>query len=116
MYYDPTEALIRIDQDTKLLAALITVFIQECPKHILSLQEASHIQDLHALADAAHTLKGASATIGFEECRGLAESLEIACRQSGVKSISSFQQLSTQLIDVLQTCSLPLMQWVEKGQ
>ena len=51
------------------------------------LQSACDKQDLNALGDAAHNVKGASAAIGFEDCRKLAEELEVTCRQSGVKSI-----------------------------
>jgi HPt (histidine-containing phosphotransfer) domain-containing protein len=116
MHYDPTEALIRIDNDTHLLAMLIGVFIKECPNYIEKLRVACDQQDLNALGDAAHNVKGASAAIGFEDARSLAEELEVTCRQSGVKSIAHFESSTTKLIEALNTCDAPLQAWVKKNR
>ncbi|WP_138519288.1 Hpt domain-containing protein [Limnobacter alexandrii] len=116
MHYDPTEALERIDNDTDLLAMLIKVFIKECPNYTGNLQAACDRQDLNALGDAAHNVKGASAAIGFEACRALAEELEVTCRQSGVKSISHFENSTARLIEILNTCETPLSDWAKKNR
>lgn len=116
MHYDPTEALERIDNDTGLLAMLIKVFIKECPNYTGNLQAACDRQDLNALGDAAHNVKGASAAIGFEVCRALAEELEVTCRQSGVKSISHFENSTARLIEILNTCETPLSDWAKKNR
>lgn len=116
MHYDPTEALERIDNDTGLLAMLIKVFIKECSNYTGSLQAACDRQDLNALGDAAHNVKGASAAIGFEECRALAEELEVTCRQSGVKSISHFENSTARLIEILNSCEAPLSDWAKKNR
>lgn len=116
MHYDPREALERIDNDTDLLVMLIKVFIKECPNYIGKLQTACDRQDLSALGDAAHNVKGASAAIGFEDCRSLAEELEVACRQSGVKSISHFENSTARLIEILNTCETPLNDWAKKNR
>jgi len=114
MHYNPTEALERIDNDTSLLIMLIDVFIKECPSYIGKLQAACDRQDLNALGDAAHNVKGASAAIGFDECNHLAEELEVTCRQSGVKSIAHFENSTAKLIAVLNACEAPLKDWVKK--
>lgn len=116
MHYNPTEALERIDNDTSLLIMLIDVFIKECPSYIGKLQTACDRQDLNALGDAAHNVKGASAAIGFEECNTLAEQLEVTCRQSGVKSIAHFENSTAKLIEVLNACEVPLKDWVKKNR
>lgn len=116
MQYDPREALNRLDDDTALMAMLIAVFIKECPAYIARLQAACERQDLQGLGEAAHTVKGSAATIGFEWVRQLAEDLEVACRQSGVKSITSFENSTSKLIDVLQHCESPLKQWINNIQ
>lgn len=115
MKYDPTDALARIDNDKALLAMLISVFINECPKYIQRLQSACDDQNLSALGDAAHNVKGASASIGFEACTHLAESLEVSCRQSGVKSIASFQDSTDNLINVLNGGAAVLKEWVDNN-
>ena len=68
MHYDPTEALERIDNDTGLLIMLIEVFVKECPSYIGKLQTARDRQDLNALGDAAHNIKGARG--GLQAIRG----------------------------------------------
>lgn len=116
MYYNPAAALARIDNDTGLLAMLISVFLKECPNYIDRLETACAQQDLGALGDAAHNVKGASAAIGFELGSDLAEELEVACRQAGVKTIASFENSTANLVDVLKNCPEPLKQWVSANQ
>lgn len=116
MHYDPTEALARIDNDTGLLAMLISVFLKERPNYIERLQTACAQQNLNALGDAAHNVKGASAAIGFDMGSQLAEELEVACRQSGVKTIASFENSTAHLVDVLNNCAEPLNKWVSENQ
>lgn len=115
MDYDPSAALARIDKDKALLTLLISVFINECPKYIASLETACGNQDLHALGDAAHNVKGASASIGLDAASSLAEELEVACRQSGVKSIASFETSTARLVDVLEQCPEPLNNWIKSN-
>lgn len=116
MHYNPTEALARIDNDTGLLAMLISVFLKERPNYIERLQTACAQQNLNALGDAAHNVKGASAAIGFDMASQLAEELEVACRQSGVKTIASFEKSTADLVEVLNNCAEPLNNWVSDNQ
>ncbi|MCE2746560.1 MAG: Hpt domain-containing protein [Burkholderiales bacterium] len=116
MDYNPAKALERIDNDTGLMAMLIDVFIKECPNYIEKLQDACNKQDLGSLGDAAHNVKGASAAIGFEHGRNLAEELEVTCRQSGVKSIAHFENSTAKLIETLNTCEPILNDWAKKNR
>lgn len=116
MQYNPREALDRLDNDTALMTMLIAVFIKECAGYIGMLQSACERQDLQGLGEAAHTVKGSAAAIGFETACELAEQLEVVCRQSGVKSIAYFENSTSKLIEVLQNCETPLKQWVNNIQ
>ncbi|HEX4917758.1 MAG TPA: Hpt domain-containing protein [Limnobacter sp.] len=116
MNYNPNEALARIDNDHALLCMLIDVFLKERQGYITRLQNACNKQDLGQLGDAAHNVKGASAAIGLEDCRALAESLEVACRQSGVKSISSFENATAGLMAALNECETHLTAWKNKNR
>jgi len=115
MNYNPSAALARMDKDKALLTLLISVFITECPKYIAKLQTACDNQNLNALGDAAHNVKGASASIGLDAASSLAEELEVACRQSGVKSIASFEQSTARLIAVLDQCPEFLNNWIKSN-
>ena len=115
MHYDPTAALDRIDNDTGLLAMLISVFLKERPHYIERLQTACAQQNLNALGDAAHNVKGASASIGLDAASSLAEELEVACRQSGVKSIASFETSTARLVDILTQCPEFLNVWIKSN-
>ena len=116
MHYDPTEALARIDNDTGLLTMLISVFLKERPNYIERLQVACAQKNLNALGDAAHNVKGACAAIGFDVGSRLAEELEVACRQSGVKTIASFENSTAHLVDVLNNCAEHLNKWVSENR
>lgn len=116
MHYDPSDALARIDNDTGLLSMLITVFIKEVPNYISRLEAAKSSQNLNALGDAAHNVKGASAAIGFEEARSMAEKLEVACRQSGVTSIAHFENSTNSLTRVLENCQPVLQEWLGRAR
>ena len=111
MQYNPREALDRLGRDTELMKKLIGLFIKECPVYIERLQDACERQDLQGLSEIAHSVKGSAATIGIAPVRQLAEDLEVACRQSGVKSIASFELSTSKLMEALQHCEKPLKQW-----
>ncbi|HEX4880430.1 MAG TPA: Hpt domain-containing protein [Limnobacter sp.] len=114
MKYEPSDALARIDNDHALLCMLIDVFLKERAAYISRLQQACADQNLRLLGDAAHNVKGASAAIGLKACWALAESLEVACRQSGVKSISSFEKATSELVASLLECETHLLSWKMK--
>ncbi|MGZ8223919.1 MAG: response regulator [Methylobacter sp.] len=58
LIWDKATALKRLEGDEELLAEMITLFLQDAPLRLSELNEALMQNDLPALADAAHALKG----------------------------------------------------------
>jgi PAS domain S-box-containing protein len=56
--WDKATALKQLEGDEELLAEMITLFLQDAPLRLSELKEALVQNDLPALADAAHALKG----------------------------------------------------------
>ncbi|MDD5578712.1 MAG: response regulator [Methylobacter sp.] len=56
--WDKVSALKRLEGDEALLAEMITLFLQDAPLRLSELNKALAENDLPALADAAHALKG----------------------------------------------------------
>jgi len=61
---DEQTTLERLKGDKDFLHALYGVFIGDLPKKITAIDEAAAIGDLNTLQRSAHSLKGASATVG----------------------------------------------------
>lgn len=51
--------LTRVGGDVALVAAMVSLFIDECPRQLADVRDAVAAQDAAALAQAAHSLKGA---------------------------------------------------------
>lgn len=78
---DEKATLERLKGDKDFLHALYGVFIGDLPKKLTAIEEAASQGDLNTLQKSAHSLKGASATVGAEALRELAFSLETAARE-----------------------------------
>ena len=78
VHLDEQGSLARVGQDHELLCELYEAFSQDAPLKLASLEGAVRNADISGIVESAHSLKGASAAIGAEHCRGLAESLEMA--------------------------------------
>ncbi|MCQ8897378.1 Hpt domain-containing protein [Limnobacter humi] len=116
MLYDPTEALARIDDDLELLKMLIGVYLNERDTYTHRLTKAYSAADWVELGNAAHNVKGASAAIGLEMVREIAETLEKTCRSApnvpSDKDIQSFQFLFEKLMDRLKQCESVMNDWL----
>ncbi len=66
------------DDGWGLLPTMTEVFLAECPGSLAAMRSAIGSGDLQALAQAAHGLKGAAATMGAEKVAALCERLESA--------------------------------------
>ena len=73
--------MARVESDTELLSTLVAVFKADRPTMMGEIEEALLGGDAVALADAAHTMKGALSVFGVEPARSIAERLELAGRQ-----------------------------------
>jgi HPt (histidine-containing phosphotransfer) domain-containing protein len=70
----------RLGGDRRLARELITIFRADAPGVMSRIQQAYRKRNLQALAEAAHALKGALATIGAGAARLSAAQLEAAAR------------------------------------
>ena len=91
---DKTAALHGLDNDEELLLAMIAAFLDEAPVQLAELEQAQALGDLTALANAAHSLKGALSYLRAERARDCAAQLESAARHN---STVDYQQLSQAL-------------------
>ena len=90
MVFDSSGALNRAGHDPELLAELIEIFLEDCPRRVAEIQEAISLSDAQGLERSAHKLKGAAAVFEARSVVELAEQLETLGRQA---NISSAQEL-----------------------
>jgi histidine phosphotransfer protein HptB len=74
------ETLERMSGDRELLANLFQLYIDDAPKKLRSLHEHVGEADFYQVERIAHSLKGASATVGAARLSGLAAELEQAAK------------------------------------
>jgi CheY-like chemotaxis protein/HPt (histidine-containing phosphotransfer) domain-containing protein len=84
--FDAQALLARVDSDKQLLATLVAVFKADRPGLMAGIGEALAAVDAAALADLAHTLKGALSVFGVEPARSTAEQLEMAGREKRLQN------------------------------
>jgi histidine phosphotransfer protein HptB len=93
-------ALEQTAGDEELLEELLTLFRDSSASDLRLLQEAVDKNDPAGVV-AAHSIKGASASLGFEGIRQLALAMEVDGRNKSVEvaraSLSSLQELLAQL-------------------
>jgi HPt (histidine-containing phosphotransfer) domain-containing protein len=73
---DRSAVLGRVGGDRKRLRKLIGLFAGECPKMVTGIEDALKVGDAGGVQRAAHTLKGAVATLGAVAAAQTAKSLE----------------------------------------
>jgi HPt (histidine-containing phosphotransfer) domain-containing protein len=84
--FDGEALLARVDADTELLSSLVAVFKADRPGMMAGIEEALAVGDAVALADGAHTIKGALSVFGVEPARSIAEQLEMAGRENRLQN------------------------------
>jgi len=84
--FDGEALLARVDSDTELLGSLVAVFKADRPSMMAGIEEALAVGDAVALADSAHTIKGALSVFGVEPARSIAEQLEMAGREKRLQT------------------------------
>ena len=77
-------ALEQTGGDEELLTELLTLFVDSSAADFASLCEAIEAGDAEGVVRAAHSLKGAAASLGLEAIRALALDMETAARQGSV--------------------------------
>ena len=69
-------ALRWVDGDRKLLAELIAIFLEDCPKRLRDLDQAVNEGNASGVRQAAHSLKGMVAGFHASSAHGLAAEME----------------------------------------
>ena len=95
---DLVKALAWVDGDQELLAELVAVFLEDLPARLQALRVAVQTEDAQGTERAAHSLKGAMASLGGETARTLAYEIEQmgrAGRLGGVQPL--FAELEDEL-------------------
>jgi CheY-like chemotaxis protein len=90
--FDPQALLARVDGDKGLLGSLVAVFKADRPTLMAGIEEAIAADDAAALADNAHTMKGALSVFGVEPARSTAEQLEMAGRDKRLQNADELYQ------------------------
>jgi HPt (histidine-containing phosphotransfer) domain-containing protein len=75
--FDRDQALEVVDGDLELFREIATMFFETLPHNLDQIRQAAERQDAEALEGAAHSLKGAAASLATPRCRDAAYALEI---------------------------------------
>jgi signal transduction histidine kinase/CheY-like chemotaxis protein len=101
LVWNYAQALQRIDGDEALLSELISIFLEECPKHLSNLQKAIDIYEPAAIERIAHTLKGELGYLGLAGVSEQAKLLEGLGRDNKLDQVSDvFRSLERDLLCV----------------
>lgn len=87
--WDRVAALRRLDGDETLLSELMDMLLDQIEKGIAQIAEAIEHRDAHGVEQTAHSLKGASASLGAERFRECAFQLEQIGRSGDLSDASS---------------------------
>jgi CheY-like chemotaxis protein len=83
--FDGAALLDRLDGDEKCYDEVIALFLQDVPRQIRSLQEAVSRGDITMAERQAHTLKGASGSVGAMGLQKVTLEIEKACKEGHLK-------------------------------
>ncbi|HEX4487400.1 MAG TPA: response regulator [Terriglobales bacterium] len=88
-----TEALERLGGDEELLRELCQIFLQESPKLLAKLKEASASGDIDTLKRAAHSLKGEVSYLSAEDVSKTAKELERMADENDISQAAPLVQI-----------------------
>jgi CheY-like chemotaxis protein len=74
--FNRPELIERLGGDSSLLAEVIQIFLDDCPKRLAAIKAAVDARDAEAIRTTAHALKGAAATIAASAVFEAAQTLE----------------------------------------
>ncbi|MCK5192955.1 MAG: Hpt domain-containing protein [Desulfobulbaceae bacterium] len=86
LIWDREFALEQAGQDEELLAELVQLFNDTSADDVAKIQAALSAGDAQGMADAAHSIKGAAASMGIEDIRKAAHEIEKSGRNEDVDS------------------------------
>jgi two-component system sensor histidine kinase/response regulator len=100
---DRSLALARVDGDESLLADLAKLFCEESPAMMAAIEEAVSAKDSERLQRAAHSLKGAAATLSAQKAFEAALSLERLGRSGDLSQVEKAYALLEMQVQRLQS-------------
>jgi len=86
---DTAQLLERLEDDKELLEEIFTVFIGEAPERRTKIKAALQGMDMDRMVQLAHSLKGASGTLGAEPLRQASSALETAARAKDAGAVAA---------------------------
>jgi PAS domain S-box-containing protein len=85
----------RVRHDDRLMLEVIQMFLAECPRRIVAIENAARLGDAEALRAEAHALKGAAGNLAVERLFDAASILERVAAESRVEAIDpAFHRLT----------------------
>ena len=101
------ETLERMSGDRELLASLFQLFIDDAPKKLRGIEDFAEQNELYQIERTAHSLKGASATVGATRLCLLAADLEQAAKAGSREKVDALRP------ELAQVCeqTLESMRW-----
>lgn len=97
------ETLERMSGDSELLVNLFALYQTDAPKKLDALQQLARVRDMSQVARLAHSLKGASATVGASRMCQLAMDLEQIAKNGDDAGLEKkFQEIQETCVDTLE--------------
>jgi CheY-like chemotaxis protein/HPt (histidine-containing phosphotransfer) domain-containing protein len=87
LIFDKTGMMLRMMDDEDLARTVIGGFLEDLPRLIEALKDALESGDIPKTERQAHTIKGASASVGGEALRAVALKMETAAKACDLKSV-----------------------------
>lgn len=111
---DISGVMERLDNDKKLFKVVCNSFLKDIPRRIQAIKENLDVEDMESLIRQAHSIKGASDTVGGIFLRRVAHSIESSGRNGDRDSIAGslpllemeFERLKTVMDDMLNTTDM----------
>lgn len=104
LQWDRGFALEQSGDDEELLAELLELFVDSGASDLEKIKQGMSAQDAEAVGDAAHSIKGAAASLGMEGIRAAAYEVEKAGRaedlDAAVKLVAGLESVMAQIKDL----------------
>ena len=98
-------ALEQAADDADLLKELLDIFKTSFGSDCLLIQQGVHEENAQKIASAAHSIKGASASLGFDGLTQLARAIEAECKSGNISiardSLPDLQIMQQELQEML---------------
>ena len=101
LHWDKATALVETAGDEALLEELLSLFRAAAAEDLEQMRQAVTAGDVAATMAAAHSLKGAAASLGIESIRSLAETVEQAGSASAPAAAREALPVLADLLDQL---------------